>query len=341
MRNPPDVEAFLARQRAAQPEPNAAAMPERRATPVRDRATAALDRMIGRQIADDTRETQAHAREPFATLDRTGFLDRGDLGRAERRAFLRLPSRRSWPDLDELDEQIAGFEQRSTTISTQLLEAREQHKRAPGSHARDLARWELAGRAGDRPVSQAKRLEDEIADLEAARDGLEVAVDELLEAKAQFVEKHRARLTKDADAAVDVDHARMARLIDELQAARVQLAENRSAALWTRLYPTAAAGQDASTTHIVGGLSKPTRDLLAVNVQIDAGRLLDLLRRDADWLRAAASPQQRAAIAGHDPNRPDPAGAVWDATPEGHAADRAEKQAALRRYRQEWGTDPR
>lgn len=306
----------------------------------KDRATAALDRMIHRQSADDARETKAHNAEPFAGADVEGFVDRGDLGRAERRAWLRLPSRRSWPDLAELDEKIAGLEQRSASVSAQLLTVREQHKRAPGGHARDLARWELAGRAGDRPVSQAKCLEGEVADLEAAHDGLEVATDELLEAKASFVERHRGRLAKDADAAVDAAHARMVRLIDELQAARVQLAENRRAALWTRLYPAAAAGQDVATTAIVGGLAKPVRELLAVDVQIDAGRLLDLLRRDADWLRAAASPQQRAAIAGNDPNRPDPANANWVATPEGREADRAEKQAAVRRYRQEWGVDP-
>lgn len=64
---------------------------------------------------------------------------------------------------------------------------------------------------------------------------------------------------------------------------------------------------------------------------------MDLLRADADFWRSAQTNEQRVAMGGDagpvDPQRE----AVWGQTPEGIEAERAERQAALRRHEELWG----
>lgn len=333
MPNPPDVEAFLARERTAKPAP------EQRTAPPRDRATAALARIVGRQVTDDARGSAAQSREPFAGMDRSGFVDRPDLGRAERSSLLRLlPRRALGSDLDRLDEQIAELEQRQRAAGEDVNELRQRLANAPTTTAQALAAWELSGQQGERPAPHAPTLEAQLVDVEATRDGLEAAVDELLERKAAFVERHRDRLVADADREVDAAYQHMVALVDELQGAREELVTRRSVQLWTSLYPDPTAAHQPQFAMLVGGLAKPTRAAIGVETRIDASRLLDLLRADAEHLRDAITAQQRAVLDGRDPNRPD--GAGWAETPEGAAADRAEKREKLEAYKREWGHYP-
>jgi hypothetical protein len=58
---------------------------------------------------------------------------------------------------------------------------------------------------------------------------------------------------------------------------------------------------------------------------------------DAAWLANAATEAQQAKLDGRDPRTPD---ATWADTPEGVAAERAEKAAALKRHEERWGTRP-
>jgi hypothetical protein len=162
----------------------------------------------------------------------------------------------------------------------------------------------------------------------------------VLEEKASFVEKHRARLVKDADRAVTEAHARLHRLLDQLAAARDELVEHRHDAVWAALYPDGAAGVESPMHHILaGGLRRPIEQALGVTTQLQAGRVIDALKADADWLKDAATPEQRALLEGRNPKRPN-SDATWAGTPEAIEQERAEKQAALARYREMWGRDP-
>jgi hypothetical protein len=110
--------------------------------------------------------------------------------------------------------------------------------------------------------------------------------------------------------------------------------------LWSALYPDATAGVEAPQHHMLaGGLRRPLEQTLGITHQLQANRVIDALRADADWVKDAATPEQRALLEGRNPKRPN-SDATWAGTPEAIEQERAEKQAALARYREMWGRDP-
>jgi hypothetical protein len=74
----------------------------------------------------------------------------------------------------------------------------------------------------------------------------------VLEEKAEYVERHRKRLIKEADAQVDKTARRYEQLVGELAAVRAELAEARHAAVWASVYPARSAGAAPPDT-MVGG----------------------------------------------------------------------------------------
>ena len=149
--------------------------------------------------------------EPFQGLDRSGMPPVQELGRLETNALRRLsPTRNRWPELREIDERVANVERRHGEAGQRLRELREQHASAPSADADRLASW-LADQKGPRPVSSIPALELEIAEAEAEVAGLEILVGRELEAKAEYVQKHRKRLVRDAAAQTSEAHERAAR----------------------------------------------------------------------------------------------------------------------------------
>jgi hypothetical protein len=71
--------------------------------------------------------------------------------------------------------------------------------------------------------------------------------------------------------------------------------------------------------------------------ELDVDRVFAALRSDSEWLTNAATPQQRAEIDGINPRK---TGAVWAGSPEDIEQQRADKRAALERYKREWGRYP-
>jgi len=263
-----------------------------------------------------------------------------DLATAETNALRRhSPRRNRWPQLAAIEAHLVDLEARRGDAGERLREQHEQHANEPTAHAEMLASWELSDRKGARPVSQRPVLEQAIADAEAEAAGLDVAVGRELADKAAFVEKHRARLVKDADKATAEAHERAVALIDELAAARAALVELRATATWAALYPGEQAARGPREALIAGGLAKPVKDTLGVDVAFEHARILAALRADADYWRTAATREQRAAMQGvSDSDRA--GGAAWTGTPEGSTAERAEKDAAIKRYTETWGEPP-
>lgn len=274
---------------------------------------------------------------PFVGADVTGMPR--DLATAETNAIRRLsPRRNRWPELAELDARVAELEQRRGDTGTRLGQLREQLANAPREDADRLAEWEVGNRKGPRPEPTTIVLERQITEAEAEVAGLETAVSRVLAEKAAFVEKHRARLVRDADKATAEAHERVVQLLGELEQARDALVELRQSAVWAAVYPAESAGRGPRPTLLAGGLRKPIAQTLGINQQMNAAQLVDALRADADYWRNAATAEQRAAMGDTPPPR---LGAgVWVGTPEADEAERAERKAARERYAAVWGSEP-
>ena len=280
--------------------------------------------------------------EPFQSLDRTGMPPVAELGRLETNAFRRLsPRRNRWPDLVAIDERVADVERRHGEAGQQLRELREQLANAPSADATQLAAW-LADQKGPRPQSSISALELEIAEAEAEVAGLEILVTRELAAKAEYVEKHRARLVKDAAAHTREEHERVIALVDQLEQARADLVGAREAALWAAIYPGEQAGRGPQSSLLAAGRAKPVRETLGLETAVEYGRVLKALVADARyWRDAGTTPEQRQAMSGDtNSDRARASGVVWTNTPEGAAAERAEKEAAIKRYTEMWGKPP-
>jgi hypothetical protein len=289
---------------------------------------------------------------PFDGTDRTGMPPREQLGAVERRAVLGVIPRRSmWPELEAIDARVSQLQQRQGEAIEQVRALSERRANAPTVDADALAAWELNGRKGGRPEATTEALDAEIVGAERERDGLERAVDLALEEKAAFVEKNRARLVNVAEQQTEAAHARMRALIDELEATRSGLIEFRQAAVWAALYPGDTANASPLVGQVALGLAKPITETLGLRPapQMFAAQVLELLRRDADTLKTAATREQGAVLHGRDLNRPDDA--LWESSDEGQdARQRAMREAeerearelarASRSYRQKLGLKP-
>jgi hypothetical protein len=262
-----------------------------------------------------------------------------DLATAETNAFRRLsPRRNRWPDLVAIDERVADVERRHGEAGQQLRELREQLANAPSADATQLAAW-LADQKGPRPQSSIPALELAIAEAEAEVAGLEILVTRELAAKAEYVEKHRKRLVRDAAAHTREAHERVIELVDQLEQARGDLVGAREAALWAAIYPGEQAGRGPQSSLLAAGRAKPVRETLGLETALEYGRVLAALRADSlYWRDAGTTPEQRAEMG----DTPDTARAsvAWVATPEGAEAERRERQAARERHEALWGKPP-
>lgn len=275
------------------------------------------------------------ANQPFDGSDRTGMPR--DLAAAETSVFQRFSPRRRWTELKQFDERADALQARQSTITQERDALHRQRANAPAADADRLGAWHLNSEQGARPEPTVPVIVEDIERANADLDGLTRAVAVVLQEKTAHVQKHRDRLVQQADRAVQDAHGRLVGLVAQLEAARGDLAELRAAAVWAAVYPSEAAMRPAQDTLLAGGQAKPL-SRLGLTSQVNVDRLWAVLRADADWLATAASPEQRAAMEGRDPR--DKGGATWAETPAGHEADRAERQAALQRYRETWGCDP-
>lgn len=248
------------------------------------------------------------------------------------------PRRNRWSGVVEFDQRAAELEQRQRAVHAELLALHERLAAAPAADTERLAQWQLAGGKGARPVPEAEALAREIAQRQADYDALTAATAAVLAEKAAYVEKHRKRLVRDADQAVDGAHAEVLEAIDRLTAAREKLAELRGEAVWAAIFPHEAVGETLQGRLIAGGALLPACRALGVTWQLDAAGLLDVLREDAGWFKAGATPAQRTALAGRDPRKP--AATTWADSDEYRAERKAEIDEAVQAFRQEWGQDP-
>lgn len=273
--------------------------------PIIDTAEKVAEKVFEREIVGIEGRLDAHAarlRENQAeTIDRAGLP--ADLVAAETSAIRRIsPFRNRWPEVDEFDQRAAELEQRQAKKAEELRELRDRELAAPAAIEGRLASWQLEGEEGPRPESELPEIRRQIEQRQEEWEGLNRAVQRVHDEKAQFVASHRGRLTKEADSHVVEAHSRYLELVDQLAEARQDLFAKRYAAVWARLYPAEQAAGTVPDT-FAGGRRKPLQ-AMGVGALVGPDRVLDALRADADWLREAATPEQRFAMEGRDPRTP-------------------------------------
>jgi hypothetical protein len=309
--------------------------------PWRDGMTPAEILALGPELGEAERVAQAHQDRYRERLPHHGLqsdMPAEEAARAELSAWRRVnPRRDRWPELREFETRIAELQTRQSEVTAELTDLRSRRSAAPGLDADALARWELGDRKGPAPEPELERLTDEIAAGVLRYDALSRATDEILRQKAEFVQRHRGRLLKTAQKATQDAHARLLAAIAEVQDARQSLVDARADQTWCAVYPDQAAGGHVGFQHIAGGLRKPMMETLGLNTQVAADAVFRLLAADAAWLPGAMTQAQKAILAGEDT---DSDGAVWVGSPEDLKRQRAEREAALERYRREWGREP-
>ncbi len=234
-------------------------------------------------------------------------------------------SRRRWSPrrnrsarVAEIDQTVARLEMRQLELDAELRELQERRVNAPGEHAVRLSTWELAGRKGPRPDPTVAALDEQIRDCQAEIDGVLLAISQTLEQKAAFIEKHRGRLVKEAEAEVAAARERLVGLLDSIAPARQELIEAREALAWFATFPDSVPGETPEANLLGGGLLRVS-EVLGVRHQLRHRDVLTALARDAEWL--SAKPAERGSRAGN---------AMWADLDEGRQELRQERQALLR-----------
>jgi ethanolamine utilization microcompartment shell protein EutL len=282
----------------------------------------------------------AAKRSPVAPgLDREGMPELrgiGGLAELEEDARNRFSPRSAPPDIAAFDARVAQLDARREEVAARLAPLRVQLANADQADADAIAAWLGNGEKGPRPPAVKPALEGEIAELTREHDGLMRASSDVLRAKAQHVERHRARLSKAARRRVDQAHAALVAQLDGLSAARQELVLAREAELWTRVYPAEGGSQMPPFAHLAGGDRQITR-AAGLNGVTAVDRLHQALRADCDWLPGATSGPQGEILDGPQAK---PGAATWAGSEEHKAALRAERDEYIAEHKRQWGRYP-
>ena len=135
-------------------------------------------------------------------------------------------------------------------------------------------------------------LEDRRDNLERELAGLDAARAKVGAEKVDYVQRHRKRLTKDAEKHADQAARRYRQLVDELERARVDLSDARSKSLWAALFPNEPNLAQRSSSRLCRRPAQAA-DPRGPGRADRTEHVFDLLRVDVDWLEHAR--QFRAA----------------------------------------------
>jgi hypothetical protein len=148
------------------------------------------------------------------------------------------------------------------------------------------ATWLLGGAEGDEPERQKPLLEAECDRLASEIAGARAAVNKVLKARADHVDRHRKRLVKDVDGAVAEARDRYEQALREAEQARQELVELREAAIWAQLYPDCRESDIRLADTVAGGQRKRLSPA-GLTAEIKPAHAFALLRSDAEWLSEA------------------------------------------------------
>ena len=123
------------------------------------------------------------------------------LHRAERIARHRLSPRRDrWSEVARFDERVERLEARHGELTNELNAMREQVPAAEAEYQAALSAWLASGQQGVRPQSPVSALEERMQQVQDDLEAINRLIEQTLEHKSEFVEKHRRRLAEQARA---------------------------------------------------------------------------------------------------------------------------------------------
>ncbi len=150
------------------------------------------------------------------------------------------PRQSRWRDIQELDERAARFEQQQANLISEIAAAQDQLTAAREADRKTLGAW-IADERGERPIPTVPGIEQRIIDLEAEVDPLTTATGDVLREKAEFVERHRGRLVKDAAKVRSRAIERLQAAITVVEEARAEAAGTVAVERWAREFPSEQA----------------------------------------------------------------------------------------------------
>ena len=225
-----------------------------------------------------------------------------NLDEAEAQAWRRwLPGGRlPWRELASFETEIAELEERHREVERERDEIAARLQGAPAQDTEALAEWERSGRRGARPEPSQPKLEAELKRSQDHLYALHTAIDKVSTERVAHVEKHRARLVKEAGEVAGQAHERATRALDEAAEAREALVQARRVEVWARLYPDPVIGQEPIWNQLGGGL-KRVLELLGTQNLIVTQQVLEALRADIDWIAGAVTSAQASKLEGSRP----------------------------------------
>jgi len=249
------------------------------------------------------------------------------------------PRARRWGRLADLDEKTRELDSRESETRRRLDEAHAAVEDARVQDERGFAQWQLNG--GTRPSPTLPAAEQQVEELLADLGGIEGARAEVLEQKADFIARHRSKLTKDAEGEVKQARERYEAALDAAAEARRELAECRGLVLWAALFGTESHLLDfPQAGQTIGGGVKALR-ALGLNRRVDVDALFAHLREhDGAWVAMAVSDEQRRALGVNEIPDPEVA-AVWTDSAEGRQALQRQGERARERLAAARSTETR
>ncbi len=157
-------------------------------------------------------------------------------------------------------------------------------------------------------------------------DALQRTLDETLEERLQYVERHREKMLADAQKDVEDARERLLAHVRALPALRQELLDARDLLSWTATYPEPAE-QYGFPSALALGLRAPVEGTLETKARIDFGRVVAALEADADTL-ADKHHAQVQQVLGTAPPRTPLTEAMWTDTDEYKAWQKQELERA-------------
>jgi hypothetical protein len=149
----------------------------------------------------------------------------------------------------------------------------------------------------------------------ATLEAVDVAVEETLNRRVRYVEKHRATMVKQAHQEVEATRDRYLALVNQVRAVRAELLDVRATETWAALYPSELASTPGGNEAMLAlGLLEPVRRTLDVKHQVSAEQALQALEADAGTIAERLTPEQRKEL-GASPARTPETDAMWHEDP--------------------------
>lgn len=238
---------------------------------------------------------------------------------------------------------MVGIDQRQEALRVTLIELRGRRELADTQHADRLAEWMASGEEGERPVSEATALDAEVAERQAEYDAMDSLRDRVLEEKIAFVQRHRKRLVKDVERALEETKQRYLELVDGLEQARDELIGLNETRVWAALFGDRSdlLRTFVPTHALVGARQRETqRHVPELKGGLVAHAVLGLLRADAEHFATVSTVEQAAAMQGVSKGALKEDEAMWANSDEDVAWQKREKQRAIEDYARVWGRPP-